>query len=333
MLTYSSRSAGILYCTHSSNYDCIAAYNLSNPSTWVCEAESALEEEENMDTGSTNNDAFIFENYPWLLDVIDANDCEGVTISTYITGIYQYLLVETPTDSKLYNQDGALYCTNTSNYDCVAAYNLSAPSIWNCVDVATNEEEPSEEEPSTTISAIFEDYAWLGNYIMNLADCEGASVTVYDIGSHQFLLVQTPFLGEQLFLGDGTFYCSSTSTYDCTAAYRLLEEQITATWACGEQGLVQPTEWDIQAKVGLIPSQLAVFPNPVRYQLIVQLPIRGDNHTEQLLELVDITGQSVWLGTASNATTSIDVQHLAKGIYFLNWSTSLEQQTIRVVVE
>ena len=65
---------------------------------------------------------------------MDPSICTTEKVAVYQAGIYSYLLV---TDEQgiatLYNQDGQFYCQNSSNYDCVSAYNLGAPiDSWEC---------------------------------------------------------------------------------------------------------------------------------------------------------------------------------------------------------
>jgi len=82
-----------------------------------------------------NNNTGVFTTYPWLLDIVDPNNCNIDGISVYQQGIYFYLLVaDKEGGAILYNQDGDFYCENSSNYDCVAAYNLTGNLIdsWTC---------------------------------------------------------------------------------------------------------------------------------------------------------------------------------------------------------
>ena len=87
------------------------------------------------DEGSNNE---IFNDYPWLSTLVNATNCSNETVAVYQQGIYFYLLVtDASGDSKLYNQDGQFYCQNSSNYDCVAAYNLGTSiTTWTCTDSA-----------------------------------------------------------------------------------------------------------------------------------------------------------------------------------------------------
>jgi len=76
----------------------------------------------------------IFDDFPWLNNLVDPANCTTESIAVYEQGIFQYLLVTDAEDTSiLYNQDGLFYCQNTSNFDCATAYGFDEPtSIWNC---------------------------------------------------------------------------------------------------------------------------------------------------------------------------------------------------------
>ena len=76
----------------------------------------------------------VFNNYPWLSDVVQQTACSSETVTVYRTGIYNYLLVtDANGNATLYNQDGLFYCQNSSNYDCVVAYKLTEKvDEWAC---------------------------------------------------------------------------------------------------------------------------------------------------------------------------------------------------------
>ena len=76
----------------------------------------------------------IFEEYPWLLDLIDPLNCEGVLLNVFESGIFQFIHIVSPeNEGQLYFQDGTFYCQDASNYDCVAAYRLTKiQTTWSC---------------------------------------------------------------------------------------------------------------------------------------------------------------------------------------------------------
>jgi len=76
----------------------------------------------------------IFEDYPWLNNIVQQDNCTSEKVEVYQTGIFRFILV---TDANgvaiLYNELGQFYCQSASNFDCVALYNLEGPiDSWDC---------------------------------------------------------------------------------------------------------------------------------------------------------------------------------------------------------
>lgn len=86
-------------------------------------------------------------------------------------------------------------------------------------------------------AAIFDDYAWLSD-IVDPTNCAAESITVYQSGVFEFLYIDNGDGTGSLYLGNGTFYCTGSPTYDCVAAYNLSE--VIGTWSCGEGGTTNP---------------------------------------------------------------------------------------------
>jgi len=82
----------------------------------------------------TNNPDPIFEEYPWLTNLVNPTTCTAEKIEVYQTGVYKYLLVTSANgEAKLYNEDGLFYCENAPNYSCLGAYRLERlVDSWNC---------------------------------------------------------------------------------------------------------------------------------------------------------------------------------------------------------
>jgi len=91
--------------------------------------------------GCEETTAPIFNDYPWLTDLVNPTGCSTEKVAVYQQGIYFFLLVtDASGDSKLYNQNGQFYCQHTATYDCVAAYNLGAPvDSWTCSDTPSGD--------------------------------------------------------------------------------------------------------------------------------------------------------------------------------------------------
>lgn len=83
----------------------------------------------------------IFEDYPWLDNLINATTCSTESIAIYQQGIHQFLLItDANANQVLYYQDGTRYCQNSSTYDCVNAYGLDGPiSSWQCKEQVTSD--------------------------------------------------------------------------------------------------------------------------------------------------------------------------------------------------
>jgi len=78
-------------------------------------------------------------------------------------------------------------------------------------------------------AAIFDDYPWLLGFV-NPKNCTSETITVYRLGTFAYVYIDNGDGTGSLFLEDGTFYCNSTPTYDCIAAYGFSE--VIATWSC-----------------------------------------------------------------------------------------------------
>jgi len=123
---------GVKYCRNNSSLDCFEFYDLEEYDAtvlWTCDGENPTEEEPN------------FEDYEWLSDLIDTeNCCDNTTVTEYDNGSYAYIFVETDSDcggvnSTLYNEEGVKYFRNNSSLDCFEFYDLEeyeATVLWTC---------------------------------------------------------------------------------------------------------------------------------------------------------------------------------------------------------
>ena len=88
---------------------------------------------EEVDEPLSPSDLKFFETYPWLYNVVDPYDCAGTVIRIYKMDTYYFLFVEQNGESKLYLDDGSLYCKEASNFSCLTAYGLGEPDrVWYC---------------------------------------------------------------------------------------------------------------------------------------------------------------------------------------------------------
>jgi len=87
-----------------------------------------------------NSNNLIFDEYPFLLNVVDPNNCDGISIEVYDQGTYAFLFIRTAANTgSLYLSDGSLYCTNSASNNCTALYGLNNPTdIWACENLLDN---------------------------------------------------------------------------------------------------------------------------------------------------------------------------------------------------
>ncbi len=113
---------GRVFCRRSSS-DCRALYNLSQSqitNTWSCDGSS--DQEQDNEDSIISEDLFV--DYTWLSVVIPST-CSSGMITEYISGVFTFLLIETPEFAELYFQDGTFYCNQSETFDCLAAYELT----------------------------------------------------------------------------------------------------------------------------------------------------------------------------------------------------------------
>ena len=178
----------------------------------------------------TNSDQ-LFTDYPWVTDLIDFSNCNGEKITAYNAGSHQFLYIENESGGNLY-QNGTFYCASSFNYNCLTAYNLrEVIGTWECATTApTTDNNGNSTEPTPPLDLrIFEDYPWLTSHIAP-TDCTNKTITVYETGDYQFFFIGDTE-GGTLYFQDGSFYCTSTPSYDCLQAYNLTT--IVRSWSCG----------------------------------------------------------------------------------------------------
>ena len=156
-----------------------------------------------IDSGGCGNNNAIFNDYPWLTDLVDPNNCSVEEVATYQSGIYTYLLVTNAIgEATLYNQDGQFYCENSSNYDCVAAYNLGAAiDTWTCTDTSSGDC-LTDEQLVEQITSLYEEFCY-----------EVIHITQIDYNGQRFFKAYTgitPFSPVNCLLSD-----SFAPIYDC----------------------------------------------------------------------------------------------------------------------
>jgi len=127
---------GTLYCTNSPTYDCLAAYNLSEDQIGLVFGCMDMEEDEENEDDPMSNES-ILDDYPWLIEIIALDDCQGAQVDVYRQGVHDYISVTTVEIANIYYADGSLLCTGSSTFDCQAAYGFGEDLIvqeFDCTD-------------------------------------------------------------------------------------------------------------------------------------------------------------------------------------------------------
>jgi len=77
----------------------------------------------------------IFDQYGWLYNIVDPNNCNGTKITEHFYGTYTFLYIEDNNNGTLYFQDGTFYCTDNLDNYCLSLYGFDIPATtWYCED-------------------------------------------------------------------------------------------------------------------------------------------------------------------------------------------------------
>jgi len=195
---------------------------------------------------NAQSDTAIFDDYPWLSDLIDVNNCSDETVSVYNAGSFVFLWLDNGIMPELYFQDGSFYCADFMGFSCLETYGLmNASRVWECqdcicpavvapvcgVDNITYGNEclaecagvmvlfdgPCDEQPT---DMIFQNFPFL-NDIVDQNDCEGVVIEVYEFGSSLFPFVIVEGIGT-LYSDTGQLYCQDFPGFSCLDAYGLI---------------------------------------------------------------------------------------------------------------
>lgn len=268
-------ASGQKYCTDRPNRSCVDIYDLNGPiESWTCDdtggcncptdidpvcgvdgqtydnaclAECAGVAIDAIGPCMTNSNDEIFDDYPWLITLVDPNDCEGVTVSTYTAGNYTYIFIEREGEfGVLYSDTGQRYCGDRANLSCIDAYNLTGPlTTWTCDE---------EDDPDTNYEDVFEKYPWMHS-LVDVSDCAGTEITVYTKGNYTWLFVQEEGAFGVLYSDDGFRYCGDRLGFDCRMTYDLTDDLIVDQYTCHSFD----GNLDSRANNNLVSK---IFPNP-----------------------------------------------------------------------
>jgi len=180
---------------------------------------------------------------------------------------------------------------------------------------------------------IFDTYEWLAD-IVDLDDCKGTAIEVYDLGAYSFVHVQTVETGD-LYFEDGSFYCMDLPNYNCRALYNLTKETLTETWTCdgsvsGPSGPSSPAGGLIRnlPETTLTPS-LKAFPNPTNGMITVSLTNRkNEKHT---IRVFDLFGRLIQEMVVDTEQMTIDLSTEDAGIYLIEAWDGPNQQVQKII--
>lgn len=177
-------------------------------------------------------------------------------------------------------------------------------------------------EPVT--NAILETYPFLTTFI-DLADCAGKSVYVYDADDYEFIIVKT-HLAEILLTEEGKIYCMiPTGGFSFIELYD--ESRIIEQWSC-EEGFEE------KFSVTEIQNQgIQIFPNPAKDKVFINLQQLTFEHP--VIFIYDVQGKQVKQITSADAFAGIvqlNVGDLERGIYLVEVRTSENILTQKLLI-
>jgi len=208
----------------------------------------------NCDSGCTYSsiscDTEIFATFPWVSIYANPDNCSDQKITVYNMLSYYFVYIETASSSKLYYQDGTLYCTSSPNYNCPVLYNATQVAYsWNCAlcqNCISGCNDPAAENYNPAVTCadnstcdysgntcnqtdIFTEFSWL-NQVVNTNNCTNEKISVYDNGAYSFLYFQKDGVGG-FYYENGTYYCGDSGDFSCPESYNYTEP--TGCWSCG----------------------------------------------------------------------------------------------------
>lgn len=180
--------------------------------------------------------------------------------------------------------------------------------------------------------SIFTEFSWLEE-LVNISDCEGTSIHVFDKGAFSYLIIESA-QNVEMYFEDGQFYCQDSQDFSCQSAYKLAEP--TYTWSCESE---DESQINIDVKSLAIQNQspkdeLSVFPNPSFGDFEVNLPT---DFSEGQLSLFSMNGKLIYkqdiMSTRELNTVSIDLYKEAPGMYILQLVSEDQRYSKKVILK
>jgi len=277
------------------------------------------------------NDLTLFNQYNWLSDLVDPEDCApGYEITEYDFGSYSFVHVKANNSGNLYLGDGTYYCSDAPGFSCVEAYGFTnsgrttgCSNVVDCPDVLqpvcgmdgnTYDNTCQAEragvnvayEGACTNSQLFSKYEWLSDIITE-GDCNaGNTVNEYDFGSYSFIYVQANNTGS-LYLNDGTFYCNGG-------------------------GVMQKEQSNDTSGYLKFEQDFKVYPNPNNGKF--KVAFINDEQSFTSINILSIDGklkQSIQIENYQ-PLVEVDLTGMVKGIYLVQLQASDYIKTQKVII-
>lgn len=270
-------------------------------------------------TTHTNDD--VFSAFPFLNAIINSNICDNERVTVYKKGIHYFVHVETQSSRKLYNANGVLYCTETTNYDCIRAYNFyEVDMVWACCGDGNDGGDGNNPQPCDNDN-VFASFPWLVP-LVNENNCSSEEINVYDTGNYNYIHIQTPTSGK-LYFESGALFCTDSPGYDCVALYGF--SVIESTWSCCNIG-------NLKYDAAQLRESIQVFPNP--NEGIFNLQFLSDVEENTTANMYTIQGKLLKTMELSNLKLqTINMTDLRKGIYMLEIVSQTKVFTKRLIVK
>ena len=134
-------------------------------------------------------DDTVFDDYPWLEELVNRNSCEGVIIEIYLSeeGVYFIYVIRGPS-KRLYYADGSIACITFPNLDCIEFCKLFPTDLvetWSCPTNGNFVENPTINQLETkiaTLSTQINIFPTLANETINIAYNQKAKIRLVSLG-------------------------------------------------------------------------------------------------------------------------------------------------------
>ncbi len=165
------------------------------------------------------HDLSLINEFPWLENIIDINNCKGTIINQYSSDKSQFLEIVENGSNLFYREDDSFYCQSNYEFSCIEFYSLKGPiKTWECC-----------ENERDTCNALI-DYPWIINAI-DIENCVNGFVRVYDFETHSYVFISNNNESE-LYYSDGALICIAGGANELHS-YGLYKEDISIECNCG----------------------------------------------------------------------------------------------------